>query len=265
MKMRKIWKKAVMVLVCLLVLQAPAMHLTAPVTAAAASKVKSGPVRENGKLYYYKNGKKVKSKWVTINGKNGQPYKYYFSSSGAALMGTKSSPLLKMVCGKYYAFNWVGRRITNVWKKFKGGDGKYYYYYFGSDGAAYTGSRDKDTRELNLAVKKIDGKTYGFGSVARRLSGTYVKGNKFYYFNSSDGVYNASVTNRLRVAALQGKPASELKTLLAQYAGGIRKEQVFDGSCYGDGEDVIWYYKYFMVSVFRPKNGPDIVMGIATR
>lgn len=40
--------------------------------------IKNGLVEENGKYYFYKDGKKLKKVWKTVNGK-----KYYFKKNGA--------------------------------------------------------------------------------------------------------------------------------------------------------------------------------------
>ena len=45
--------------------------------------VKKGLVEENGKYYFYKNGKKQKKVWKTVNGK-----KYYFKKGGQAATGS---------------------------------------------------------------------------------------------------------------------------------------------------------------------------------
>ena len=65
--------------------------------------VKKGLVEENGKYYFYKNGKKQKNVWKTVNGK-----KYYFKKGGQAATGSYK------IKKKYYIFNEKG-----VFKKYK--------------------------------------------------------------------------------------------------------------------------------------------------
>ena len=65
--------------------------------------VKNGLVQENGKYYFYKNGKMQKNFWKTVEGK-----KYYFKANGQAATG--SCKIKK----KYYIFNEEG-----VFKKYK--------------------------------------------------------------------------------------------------------------------------------------------------
>ena len=55
--------------------------------------IKNGLVEENGKYYFYKDGKKLKKVWKTVNGK-----KYYFKKNGQALpdftsFSVENSPL----------------------------------------------------------------------------------------------------------------------------------------------------------------------------
>ena len=65
--------------------------------------IKNGLVEENGKYYFYKDGKKLKKVWKTVNGK-----KYYFKKNGQAATGSYK------VKKKYYIFNEKG-----VFKKYK--------------------------------------------------------------------------------------------------------------------------------------------------
>ncbi len=199
---RKKWKKLLILLLCLLFVQAPALHLVSPMQAAAASK-----------------------KGLTVKK------------------------------GNYYFYNAKGVKIKNKWKKVKGS-----YYYFGSNGAAVKGKN-----EMGMSVpafKTIDGKKYAFDPEGKRMSGVVIKNNKLFVFDSGSGVYDASATRKLRKAAGNGQPAGTLKTLLASWVGKPLKEEVIGDSCYGDGQDVLWYYKNFIVSVFRPTKGNELVMGI---
>ena len=191
-----------MLMLCLLFVQTPALHLTAPLQAAAAAK--SGLTKEKGNYYFY---------------------------------------------------NAKGVKIKNKWKKVKGS-----YYYFGANGAAVKGK--KEMGMLVPAFKTIARKKYAFDSEGKRMSGVILKDNKLFVFNQSNGVYNAAATKKLQKAAGSKQPAKTLKTLLKTYGGKFVKEEVVGASCFGDGKDVIWYYKNFAVSIFRPKKGKELVMGI---
>lgn len=161
--------------------------------------------------------------------------------------------------GNYYFYNASGGKIKNKWKKIKGS-----YYYFGPNGAAYKGKKEMGL--LIPAVKTIGGKKYGFDAAGKRLSGTYVKGGIFYTFRSGSGVYDAAVTKKLRKASASGKPAAALKTLLKTCEGKPLKEETVAGaSCYGDGKDMLWHYKNFIVGVFRPTKGKEVVTGIMAK
>ena len=281
----KKWKRLTVLLLCLLFVQSPIMNLTLPVQAAAV--VKTGLKKENGKYYFYNaKGEKIKNQWKSIK-TNGVAYRYYFGSNGAAFMGTKTVPLLKKISGRYYAFNAMGRAVTNAWKNIKDASGVTYRYYFGSDGAAYMGTKNAPLlqmikgeyyafnaagRAVTNAWKNIKGRLYffgangaaAFGPLNKRLTGVYVSRNTFYYFNKT-GTYNAAVSKQLRQASQRNKPASALKNLLNRYAAGKPREEIYDGSCYGDGKDIIWEYSNFMVGVFRPRKGADIVVSIAAK
>ena len=96
------------------------------------------------------------------------------------------------------------------------------------------------------AVKKINGKVYGFGTEGRMLKGIYVVNGKFFVFDSKTGVVNPTKSARLRVASAYEKDASQLRSLL----GRPKKTKVME-SCYGDGDDLILNYGTFYVNVFR--------------
>ncbi len=272
----KKWKKVLVFLICLLFVQAPAVHLTAPVQAAA--RTKTGLVKENGKYYFYNsNGAKVKSKWKSVKAANGKTYRYYFSSDGSALTGTRTAPLLKKIGGKYYAFNSQGRAITNAWKSIKDKNGKASRYYFDENGAAYMGSTVSGAVIPN--VVKIGAKQYAFGADAKMVTGVWVIPEKdpdkpdgydlskaqFYAFNFSNGAYNAKVSSSLNAVAVTGAHASILQARLSPYAGKPKKETQGE-SCFGDGTDVLWTYSNFQVSVFHPRNGQaEQVQGVSPK
>lgn len=267
----KKWKRLLVCLICLLFVQAPAFHLTAPVQAAAETK--SGLVKENGKYYFYNSkGVKIKSKWKSIKASNGKTYRYYFSKDGSALTGTKSALLLKKIGGKYYAFNSQARAVTKAWKSIKDKKGNVSRYYFGSDGAAYMGSTLGGAVIPKIA--KIGAKQYAFGADGKMLTGVWAVPDDpdnpsqvhFYAFNFSNGVYNAKVSSSLNAVAATGANATVLRKRLAPYAGQPLKEAKMGDSCFGDGEDWLWTYSNFEISVFYPSKGTTLqVQGVSPR
>lgn len=111
------------------------MQLCVPVSASAASasetnvlraSVKKGLKKENGKYYYYVNGKKVTNSWRKINKKQ-----YYFTAKGYA--ATYSAK----IDGKLYVFNTAGQLMqpakSSIVKVGK------YSYYVNKNGQAATG------------------------------------------------------------------------------------------------------------------------------
>lgn len=261
----KKWKKLMALLLCLLVVLPSGLNPAVQTDAAA----KSGLVKENGKYYFYNSkGAKVKSKWKSVKAANGTSYRYYFSKDGAAYMGTKTTPLLKKIGGNYYAFNSQGRAITSTLKKINGS-----IYYFKGNGAMARGEIFYNM--LVPEIIKTGKKTYAFDDKGKALTGVHVvpekegdniKAYKFYFFNPKTGIFNASVSHKLRVASMEGKPAGVLKSLLVPYAG-VPKEEVLGKGCYrDDGKDVLWTYQNFMISVFRPDSGSgDIVVSISVK
>lgn len=167
---------------------------------------------------------------------------------------------LKKENGKYYYYA-KGVKVKKAWKTVKvtkNGKTTSYQYYFGSNGAAYAG---KKVYGVNTpAVKKIDGKYYGFGVSGRMIKGTYVINEKFYVFNSKTGVYDSAKSTQLRKASAYEKDAATLRKLL-----GKPQKTVTSASCYGDGKDLILYYPNFMVSLYRNKQGKEIVFGVMGR
>ena len=205
-------------LACTLALQAPVAAgaaapadntvkavLSAENTLQTAAK-KNGLKLEKGKYYYYKNGVKVKKKWLTL--KRG---------------------------------------------------GKYYKYYFGSNGAAYAG-----TKEYGVsipAVKKISGAYYGFDRLGHMLKGTYVINNKFYVFSSQNGKMNGTLSVKLRSACKYNKSTATLKRLLKNIGLKPLNVQKLEG-CYGDGYDIIYTYKNFQISAHENLDGTEIFLGL---
>ena len=126
------------------------------------SKAKNGIVKENGKTYYYKNGKK-QTGWQTINGK-----KYYFS--------TKDSNMLtgvQKIGNKYYLLD----KSTGVLKD------KYSGLYKQNSGTYYFKNGDMQTGWQSMNA----GKRYFSTKNGKMLTGVQTIGKDNYYFNE-DGV-----------------------------------------------------------------------------
>lgn len=118
------------VLACTLLVQTPVAAGAAAPQSNAAKAVsveenslqtaakKKGLKLERGKYYYYKNGVKVKNKWLTLK-RNGKYYKYYFRANGAAYAGTKvygtSVPAVKKISGAYYGFDRLGHMLKGTY------------------------------------------------------------------------------------------------------------------------------------------------------
>lgn len=269
--MRK-WKMALAGVLSLFMVEAPAV-CSMPVYSVAAAEttvqdtdVLKGLVKENGKYYYYVDGKMQKG-WqnVTTTKSNGQSvtYRYYFGANGAAYAATpKQKTLVKKISGKYYGFNSLGRARTNTFCNVKLKKGKKtftYRYYFGANGAAYAGKKSYGTAEI--AVKKIKGKYYGFNLNGNMVKGTWVKGGKFYVFGKN-GVYNASLSKKLRAAAGYEKEASTLLSLI----GNPKKVQVLENTCYGDGTEMYYYYDNYFADIFKfGGTGKTIVLGVSAK
>ena len=167
----------------------------------------------------------------------------------------------KLEKGKYYYYDAKGVKIKNKWKVLKKW-GKYYRYYFGKDGAAYTGKKVNGVYVPRVA--KISGAYYGFDRYGRMLKGTYVINNKLYVFSSSNGKMNRTVSAKLRSACKYGKSTATLKKLLKNI-GQKPVRTVTAPGCYGDGLDVIYYYKNFAISGYQNTDGSEIFFSVMTR
>lgn len=88
-------------LALMLAVGAPVYVLQTPVEVSAKT-VKKGLKLEAGKYYYYRNGVKVRGKWITI-GTN----KYYFKANGVAAQGWNK------IGGKAYFFNTKAVMVKN--------------------------------------------------------------------------------------------------------------------------------------------------------
>lgn len=167
---------------------------------------------------------------------------------------------LKLESGKYYYYK-NSVKVKNKWLVLKR-SGKYYKYYFGKDGAAYAGKRVNGENVHKVA--KIDGAYYGFDRLGHMLKGTYVINGKLYVFSSKDGKMNRTVSAKLRSACKYGKSTATLKKLLANI-GQRPLKMVKAPGCFGDGEDVLYTYKNFVLSAYQDTDGSEIFFSVMTR
>ena len=186
--------------------------------------------KSKGKYYCYQDGKLVKKKWMTIQGK-----KYYFRKNGeAAVLNTK-------IGKNYYVFDKKGilvqpksTKVITIGKK---------KYQVTSEGKAKKGWS---------ANRK-----YYFDETGEMIVGTAVLQEKFYVFKAN-GKYDAKKTKDFQKAAKYKKDFSALKKLI----GNPIKETYYSGSCFGDGKDGVLKYKNFTVYTFQYRlTGKVIFMG----
>ena len=229
----------VCVLICLLtepdtVVAAKTQTAIETDTTAEVEKVREGLVEEDGHYRYYENGKQVKGRWVTIDGK-----KFYFKKTGNAPSGSHR------IKGIYYVFNEKGQLLLPKEKKgvrVKTSKGKTKQYLVNKDGTAAKGwSEDK---------------TYYADETGKVTTGIFVQKEKFYVFDAK-GKYQEEKTKQLRKAAKYEKPFAPVKEII-----GKPKKSEYDASCYGDGEDGILTYSGFTVFTYKPKQGKEIFMGV---
>ena len=159
----------------------------------------------------------------------------------------------------YYAVNKAGKsvKVTEKWKTVKvtkNGKTSYSRYYFGKNGAAYAGSEKLGVK--TPAVKKIDGKYYGFGVDAKMLKGTYFINEKFYVF-SSNGTFDSARSSSLRRAYGYEKKAAQLKKLL----GKAKKTESLNG-CYGSGKEYLIYYPNFVLNTGKNAKGVEVILSV---
>ncbi len=181
--MRKKGYVAIVVFLCCLLAVLP----------ASAAKKKNGWYQaENGKTYYYQNGKIARG-FVRIQNKKTKKKKTcYFNKKGKLIKnrwflvkgnkyradrnGTVQQNKFFRVGKQVYYASREGK-VLKSWKTLQGKR-----YYFGADGARRTG------------VQKIHGKTYFFDSRGVLMSGIQEKGGATYYL-SDKGVVEAKVQN----------------------------------------------------------------------
>lgn len=161
----------------------------------------------------------------------------------------------------YYAVNKSGKsvKVTEKWKTVKvtkNGKTSYSRYYFGKNGAAYAGSVKAGVK--TPAIKKINGKYYGFGTDAKMLKGTYFINEKFYVF-SGNGAFDSARSFRLRKAYGHEKQAAQLKKLL----GKAKKTESFSG-CYGNGKEYFIHYQNFILNTAENAKGVEVILNVLT-
>lgn len=155
--------------------------------ASASSSKKNGLVKSGKARYYYKNGKAVTSRWVTVKGA-----KYYFGSNGKAATGSVR------IKGKQYVFSMAGKLLTgSKTRVVKVGSEK---YRVTKQGVAKPG-RDSSKRYFNAKGKMVTGPT--------------VIGDKLCAFKAN-GAYDAAKTRQLRAAVKMDCDAAPLIALLGK-------------------------------------------------
>ncbi len=121
---------------------------------------KNGLIKENGKTYYYKNGKK-QTGWQTINGK-----KYYFSAKDSTMLTG-----VQKIGSKYYLLDSKTGALKNAYTGlYKQGTNTYYF----KSGNIQTGWRDMK-----------EGRRYFSVNSGKMLTGLQKIGGDDYYFNSN--------------------------------------------------------------------------------
>ncbi len=199
-------------------------------TASPAKKDKIVLKKKKGGYSCYKNGKRVRSRWMTVKGN-----RYYFAKNGFAVtLSTK-------IKGTYYIFDRNGKLMRPSSTKVLA-IGKKKYQVTPSGKAKKGWSKDK--------------KHY-FDNKGEIITGIRVLKGSFYAF-SRTGTYNAAKTKKLRQAAKYKKDFSALKKLI----GEPQKAKYYSGSCYGDGSDGVLSYKGFTVYTFKAKNGKETFLSI---
>lgn len=149
--------------------------------------VKEGWIKENGKWYYYQNGKKYVG-WLKDNGKW-----YYLDAAGAMQTGWIIKGKKKYYCGKDGAMLTGWQTINGDRYYFKPGDsgqmqtgwitlsGK--TYYLGADGA------------MRKGWQTIKNKKYYFNNGVMQIGWFQGGSKKWYYFNKK-GVYSRKVSEK---------------------------------------------------------------------
>ena len=179
---------------------------------------------ENGHLFYYKDGVKLKNTWKTVNGS-----KYYFGKSGKAYVG-------KRKVGKatyYFAVN--GKRKTG-WRTINGKQ----YYFSPKNGKMVTGKKTISHylcyfNEKGVLLRKIDKNkkmvalTYDDGPsiYTPRILKTLKENNSvatFFVVGNRVPMYSDTVKKAYGMGCEIGNHTYEHKILTRADAAGIRNQ-----------------------------------------
>lgn len=200
-------------------------HIVAPTiepTQKPAGLKEGFVVNANGK-YYYKDGKPVKNKWITVNGK-----KYYFKSNGAAAIGYRN------IKGKGYYFTSNGVMFTG----FVNINGK--KYYFGKDGVKVSGRkkigkymcyfrkggalyRKIDTKKKLVALTYDDGPSKNTNTILNVLK-KYNSAATFFMIGNKIEPYRSIVKKIDKAGCEIGNHTFDHKTLTGSSRAEIRKQ-----------------------------------------
>lgn len=132
---------------------------TTTTTNKSTASSKNGLIKENGKTYYYKNGRR-QTGWQTINGK-----RYYFSTKNNAMLTG-----VQKIGNKYYLLDSRTGALKDTYTGlYKQGSSTYYF----KSGSIQTGWQNMK-----------EGKRYFSVNSGKMLTGLQKIGNDNYYFNS---------------------------------------------------------------------------------
>ncbi len=172
---------------------------------------------------------------------------------GSSLNASAASKkgLVEKKSGNYVYYK-NGTKLKKTWKKVSV-DGKKYWFYFKANGNACKGSLTREGLEKPL-VKKIGGTRYAFDSKGHALTGVQYFNGKFYYFSKSHGKYDSAKTKKLRNACQYGEKTN-LPSLLQKYGMKPKKKINQGASCMGSGNDWLYVYDGFSVSLRKEPDG----------
>lgn len=136
--------------------------------------------KTEGKYYFYKNGKKVKKAWKTVDGN-----RYYFSKNGDAcaaekIPGINYNICVKKIDGKFYGFDNKGRMVKGLYCTMERK-----LHYFSTKTGVYSSSASKKYREAAIyekdaaAIKKLLGKP----KKITKMESCYSSGGMDYILN----------------------------------------------------------------------------------
>lgn len=165
---------------------------------------------------------------------------------------------------KYYYYS-KGKKVKNRWVTVKV-NGKKQRYYFGKNGAAYTGVKKikkktyyfnkKGQMQKNCWYRSGKKKQYYFNSKGTALTGICPVGKSLYWFES-DGRLNQEKTKLLAQHTVAGADMESLKALI-----GEPEKAEYMASCMGPGDDGILQYQGFTIYTYR-EGAKETVQGFA--